>query len=227
MSDNGRSSGMAHVPGGGMNEEYARNTFVTNSLAAGVASLDADDTYTATIGLLNIFNTGVPSGAENFKNLLILPRKIQLTAKAANDNATDMYLHFYLDQKDRYSTGGTTLVPNATNSASTNGFARKTAGARVEFGELTLAAASSSDEVLIWQARVAVGVMAIDDQITINFAMGDEHYTTGEESSGIVLPPVFIGQGANLSVHLVATSQTADPKFMLAMWHEEYGNASG
>ena len=215
---------MFQFENGDFNTFPARNTFVALSAEAGLASLDAATAYAATAACFNIFNQSTMSSKPN---VLIKPRLLRLTAKAVNTGGTDFRLHFFVDKIDRWSSGGTELTPVAamgTMGAATTVLVRRTSQAKIYAGELTLAAAS--DAKCIGRVLVKNEIFAANEQIEIWFgaplAAGID--TAGLFRTATVVVPVILGQGDNLSIHEVAASQTADPKFQYELWYDEEGH---
>ena len=219
---NKSQSGMFHVSGGDMNSGYIRNTFSAISAEAGLASTDSPTSYSATVGLMNIFNQAASAGDYN---VIIHPRMLNLVAKSANTSATDFRLHFYRDTADRYSSGGTELTPAVTSFDDSASYANHTAKARINAGLLALGAAGSDEEAL-WRAMCKDEVFAAGEGLTILWGgpLGGSIDSAAFNNNVIVVPPMPIGRGQNLSIHEVAASQAADPKFQFQFWFEEHGH---
>ena len=217
--------GPFHAPGGDLNSPRALNTFFAFTAETGQASKAAATAYAATSGLINIYNRGRSSTASPDNNIVV-PRMIRLTAKAANTSATDFRLHMYLDDGDRYVSGGAALTPVTFAHDEPATYADRVPKARINVGDLTLAAATGSVKKLgHFHARSAV--FAIGDQVEIWFgtAPSASSDSANLDRTVIVVPPVFIGRNQNLSIHEVAASQAAGISPLIEVWFEEYGTA--
>ena len=217
-------SGMFHLPGGDMNASYVRNTFVALSAEAGLASLDAATTYSATAACFNCWNQTRAADTSN-QNVIIIPRLLRLTAKAVNTTASDMRFHIVLDNTNRYSSGGTELTPVTTSDDEPTAFVDYTPKAKIYAGELTLAAASAAK--IIARVLASVTILAANDVIELWFGtpQGGSMDGTGQTRTVITVAPVVIGRNQNMSVHEVATAQAADPKFQYEFWYEEHNHS--
>ncbi len=220
MGQGNNASGVFHAQGGDLNTWPARNTFVSNSVVTGVASLATATAYSETVGNINIHNSARTSAGENH---IVIPRMIQLTALAVNTGANLSYLHFYIDNATRWSSGGTELTPNTTSFDEASEFSDFTPKATVHVGDLTLSAATE-DEKKIKTVQANIVIMAIGDVINIWFGAGPGSDAIGEEVSNIIVPPVFLGRNQNLSIHWSAASQSDDPLFIYHIHHEEVGH---
>jgi hypothetical protein len=180
--------------------------YATNATpGTGIASKDAPTSFSATAGILNIYNSASTSAGDN---QYVIPVYIRLTATTANTSATNFRLVGSLDVIDRYSSGGTALTGASTSADTRTGYASRTPKATIYAGELTLAAASSAKRV--FNTYVSQAVLTADESLEIWF---------GEAPSGSlgdnvkVVPPVWIGRGCSLAIHEIAASQAADPAF--------------
>ena len=186
----------------------------------GIASTDAPTSFSATVGLINIYNAADPANGEHHR---VIPIGICLRALAVNTGATSFVLIGYEDNINRYSSGGTALTENNLYMTSQTGWTTRTAKAAVHFGVLTLAAASASVKK-VFNQQISDVIYAADDTVMIWFGEG----ATGENGNrnNIVLPPIYLGPGGNLSIHELAASQSADPGFEVDIWWAETGHDS-
>ncbi len=205
-------------------QEYFRDSvFVATNPTpgTGIASKADATSRSATTGLMNIFNGAKTDGTEPYT---IMPVMLRLTAKAANTSAADFRLSLYLDNINRYSSGGSAITEVSPRISAVSGFTAPTSKATIHFGALTLNAAGS--EVLIDSPNVAEDVMVIDDVSTIWWGVGPQGVGTGSmESADVVVPPMWIEPGGNLSIHEFAGSMTADPEFEFTFVYIERDNA--
>ena len=213
-------SGAFHVDGaGGFNTSPSVNSFTAISAEAGLASKDAPTSYSATAALVNIFNQS-RSGTGGKR--VIIPRKLELRVNSVNTSATDFRLHFFRDDIDRWSSGGTELTGYPLSGGEDADFKHASVQARVDVGELTLASAGTLERV-IWRTYAADTILAAQEMITIVWgATGEIPHAADHDFLVVHVPPMWIGPGYNLSIHEVAAAQAADPKFQFNLWWEEH-----
>ena len=212
-------SGMFHAGGAlGLNSYPAVNSFTAISAEAGIASRANNQAYSATAACMNIYNQ---SRDNEGGRRVIIPRKLELIAQDGNDNGTDIRLHFYRDNSNR-RTGGGTLLTNVPLAGSENDdFVQIAAQAQIYVGDLTLAAAGSLERVL-WRTVAKNELLVENDKITVLWgADGDNSVIAASELTVITVPPMWIGPGKNLSIHDIGTAQTVDPQWQYNFWYEE------
>ena len=206
-------------------EALSRSTFVATNPTpgTGIASLAASTSRSATVALMNVFNGAATNGTEPY---VIRPVYLRLMANAAASSATACYLSIYLDEVQRYSTGGSAITEQALIQSAEADFTDPTSKATIHFGLLTLDGAT--DENLVANVRAQDGALAIDDVITLWFGDGAASGggTTMIESADIVVPPMFIRPGAGMSIHQWGASQTNDPEFEFEFFYIEKPNAN-
>lgn len=209
--------GFLYDGGQGMNSYPARQTYTACSAEAGIASKDAPTAFSATAACVNIFNTA--SAAAD--NRVIVPRKLELLVRAANSNATDFRLHFFIDKGRRWASVGTLLVNFPMSGSEDSRHAHEAGKAEVYVGELTLSAATASERV-IWRSWVQNEIFVAQDKITVVFGSDTEELQAADPEMTVAhVPPMFIGPGYNLSIHEVSAAMTADPKFCYQLWWDE------
>jgi len=186
----------------------------------GIASLAAATAFSATAGLMNIFNSATLQQGN-----VIRPVLLRLMCTTANTSAANYRLAMYLDSANRWSSGGSAIteVPVVDEGASGTSFVEPTSKATIYFGLLVLAAATDAN--LITHVNVAEDVMVANDVINIWFGCGPSGGLGGAmEQVDVVVPPVWIKPGANLSIHEFAASQSDDPEFEFEFWYIETPN---
>ncbi len=218
----GGDSGMFHGGAGDLNAYPARGTFAAISAEAGIASKAIPTTYAATSALMTIYNTSLSSDG-NDNNRVLKPRLLTLTANTVNTGATDLRLHFYMDNKDRRSSGGTELTAQSTSFSDSSGYADVTPKAEIFFGDIT-AHAAGSDEKVLWRSYVKDEIFAIGESVTIVFGANGPGQidTAGLADMVRVVPPMVIGPGQTLIIHeVISGAQSVDADFQVNFWYEE------
>ncbi|HEC61556.1 MAG TPA: hypothetical protein ENI27_04810 [bacterium] len=205
-------------------EAYERSAFVATNPTpgTGIASLAASTSRSATVAFMNVFNGAATNGTEPY---VIRPVYLRLMVNSAASSAVNAYISGYLDQVQRYDTGGSAITEQALVQSGEPDFTDPTSKAIIHFGLLTLDEAT--DENLVLNCRLHDGAMAVDDVFTIWFGSGPSGGGTGNmESSDQVVSPLFVRPGANLSLHQWGASQTADPEWEFDFLYIERPNAS-
>ncbi len=211
--------GMFHADGPlGLNSYPALNSYTAISAEAGIASRANNQAYSATAACMNIYNQ---SRDNQGGRRVIIPRKLELIAQDGNDNGTDIRIHFYRDDINRRTGGGTELSPIPLASSENDDFVQIAAKAKIWVGDLTLAAAGSTERVL-WRTIVKNEIQVENDKIVIVWgADGDNSVVAASEVTITNIPPMWIGPGKNLSIHDVGAAQTVDPQWQYNFWWEE------
>lgn len=201
----------------------SRSVFVATNptTGTGIASTAAATSRSPTVGLLNVFNGADTATGTN----IIIPVYLRLMATTANSNATNFRLAFYTDSANRYSSGGSAITEVECVDSGQSDYTAPTSDATIHFGVLTLAAAT--DEQLIAHPMVAKTILAASDVIEVYFGIGPsvETSTASEahlERTQVVIPPVWLLPGANLSVHEFGASQTVDAEFEFEFCYIDY-----
>lgn len=187
----------------------------------GIVSKDAPTSYSATSALMTIYNSATVAAGNNH---WIIPMWLRLTATTANTNATNLRLIGNIDDKDRYSSGGTALTTALSSLTSTSvdtrdNYAQRTPKATIWFGDLTTNAVGTING-RVFSTMVSQAVLTADETVEIHF--GENH---GSQADNIkVVPPVWIGRGSSLVIHEMAAAQSADPAFEVEFCYIEHGH---
>jgi len=211
--------GMFHADGAlGLGSYPAVNSYTAISAEAGIASRANNQSYSATAACMNIFNQ---SSDDEGGRRVIIPRKLELIAQDGNDNGTDIRLHFYRDNIDRWSSGGTELTPYPLAGSENDDFVQIAAKAKIYVGDLTLATAGSLERCL-WRTIAKNEILVENDKITVLWgASGENSVVAASEFTVVTVPPMWIGPGKNLSIRDVGAAQTVDPQWQYNFWWEE------
>jgi len=199
-----------------------KSTFVATNPTpeTGIASTDDTVAFSATAGLMNIYN-----GATNAQGNWIRPLHLKLRATAVNTSASDFQIQFNRDIINRWSSGGSAITEvSSFGNTDISDTTLPTSKATIYFGALVLAAASSS--VLLGHEIVSDTIFAANDQINIIFDYGPEagYNVDAVEVSNFYIGPMAIGPGHNLSLHAWGNSMAADPAFEFRLVYAEYPN---
>ena len=218
---------IASNPKGFTDEALSRSTFVATNPTPGTGIAMQDDSVarSAVLAMMNVFNS-----ADSLLNefYVIIPVWLKLQASAANTTADDGSLDIYLDQVDRYTSGGTTITPQALIQSAEADFVDPTTKATINFGELVTAGAT--DENLVAHVNVATAVLTVDDLIELYW--GDAPGSGGRDGTlvrgpgSFSVPPMWIRAGANMSLHWYGANQAADPGFEFEFFYVEKPNAN-
>ncbi len=207
-------------------EALSRSTFIANNPTpgTGIASADAATAFSATVGLLNVFNAAATNGTEPY---VIRPVWLKLFGGAVNTTASEANVTFILDEANRWSSGGTAITEQALIQSAEPDWTDPTSKATIYFGELTLAAATDANQV--GHVKISKVILVADDHIDIYWgggAPGGRDGTMLRGPGSFEVPPVWIRPGANLSCHWWATAQAADPAFEFEFFYVESPNAN-
>jgi hypothetical protein len=180
-----------------------------------IATKDAPTAFSATAGMLSIHNAA--TAATN----VIIPRHIVLKATTANTSATDFKIHGYLDDINRYSSGGSELSEVNSYHTSDSNYTDVASVATTYFGDLTLAAAN--DAKRLFKRQLSEDVLAAEEQLEIFFYFPDEFMALQNLANNQVAIPAFgIGYGCTFTMHEEAESQSADPAFDVELHYIDY-----
>lgn len=203
-----------------LRNRYFVGTILSSSIRGATAINAAPTAYAATEAMMTIFNS---ASTTTEKGYYIIPDYIQLECTVAAASATDFRIAAYLDDTNRYSSGGTVLTHAVTTPHL--GVTDNTPKCTSYFGDLTAAAASDTEFVFERQLHHAAASTAneIGDVYNIRFAHGAESggsYDASVESERTVtVPPVYIPPGYTLVLHPLATSAASTP----AQFKVEFG----
>ncbi len=209
------------------NKAGARSTFMATNPTpgTGIASLATATSRSETVALLHVFNNAdATDGTEPY---VIHPIRLRLMATTANTSGASFRLSLYTDIINRYSSGGTTITPVETIASGEANWAAPSTKAVINFGLLTLVAAS--DENLVESQLVQKTVLADMDIIDVYF--GDMPGTGGLdgthlEGNGFLFPAIHIRPGASFHIADIAPSATDDAEFEFEFWYAENPHAA-
>lgn len=180
-----------------------------------IATKDAPTAFSATAGMLSIHNSA--SSATN----ILIPRHIVLKATTANTSATDFKIHGYLDDIDRYSSGGSELTAVNSYHTSNSSYTDVATTGEIYFGDLTLA--SANDAKRLFKRQLSEAVLAAEEQLEIFFYFPDEGPALQNLANNQVAIPAFgIGYGCTFTMHEEAESQAADAAFDVELHYIDY-----
>ena len=188
--------------------------FVCNNGQTGVAS-PTGTTFSATAGLLNIFNTDSYSNPNAKRVHLDYAALITTAAGSFASAGVNLQIAVTLDNNDRYSSGGSDIT---SNIVSPNMDLSPKSVAKVRFGALTLTAASSSARTIcglrILRPVVSTTVAdVVGEQKVLNFG-GVEANLNGSitvanaNNIPLALPCISIGPQQSLNVHFIMNGTT-------------------
>ena len=198
---------------------YASNPTVGTGI-----TLTANTTaYSAVLGMMNIYNSATPNSVSPQVEWIV-PIALQLRATQANTSGTSYHLTGYLDVGTRYSSGGSAITPVTTALSGVTGYTARTSKATIHFGALTIAAATASEKK-VFDLQVSDVVFAADDTVWVVF--GGENVADGAGNAYLVpAPPVWIGPGANLSIHEWSPSASDDAAWTFNFYYAEFPSSS-
>lgn len=209
-------------------EGLSRSAFVATNPTPGTGVLTFDDTvaFSATKGMMNIFNAAATDGTEPY---VIIPVWLKLFGGAANSNGVQFNLAFHLDNGGtRYSSGGSAITEVELIQSAEADFVAPTSKATIHFGVLTLAAATDSN--LVANLMIAKATLVADDHIEIYWGDspggGGRDGTVHRGPGPFTVPPMWIRPGANLSIHDWVPSQTVSADFEFEFFFIEKPNAN-
>ncbi len=142
----------------------------------------------------------------------VYPLSLKLLCTAAPTSATFWQMSMRLDSIQRYTSGGSTIVPQNPNSA-VGGNSR----ALIYFGAITAAAASAGAR-LVANAMVSPTIPLVKDTMVIEFgnSNADVSYmnTASVNSTRVInVPPIVIAPGYSLVIGMFGTSNAGAPSF--------------
>ncbi len=216
--------GFLHSGDGGLATHPANRSYTAISVAAGIDMTANTQAYSATAGIINIWNQS--RVANPSRNVVIIPRKIDLTVMQVNTSATDYFIDFYRDTSNRWASGGTLLTANNTAFDEPDDFPSPASVAQIYIGALVLSGAGDLERVM-WRSMPKSAIGIAGERITILFGSdGIPHDEVNTDVTGVDavvhVPPIWLGRNQNLSIHGYGTSMTNDPKFKVQVWYEEF-----
>ena len=201
--------------------------YVTNGTAnTGIVITSLASSFAATKGFLNVYNSASATASPG-QNQWIIPIFLRMRATRANTGASRFTVIGSLDNKDRYSSGGsglsTLVVVPALDTAT--GYASRAAKATIKFGSLTLAAASTSVK-RVMNMQLTTNVAAAHDTLEIWFgpAFGPSTFASGKHTVRYA-SMIWIGRGCSLALHnTTAGNQSQDIKPEVEFYYAEMGH---
>lgn len=204
---------------------YEKSVFTFNNPTPGTGiALNADPTaISQTEMALIIDNVKTEAVASSASNKTVRVESIKLTCTAAGTGATKARLAFYLDNQNRYSSGGTELT--AVNSTAGDGYESRSAVSRVYFGDLTAVGASSNlkfiGSELIKSDTTAAPCFVVDDVFRFS-TFGNNGSNNVYDSAGVAdnrfnLPYITIKPGGSLLVAPLFPNQSAAASFEISV----------
>ena len=189
----------------------------------GIASKEAPTAYSATAGLLSVYNSELQDAPTGTNGAIhVWPDKLSLTATQHNTGASGLRFVGMLDKPgaSRWSSGGTALTSNQRYRTKRSGYVERTAKAQIYFGDLTLTAETDAD--CVFDEMVSNDVLAINDVIELCFGGGGpKSFTSGVYS--IPIQAFTIAPGCTLTIHPVSLLQTQDAAFTVSFYTFEWG----
>lgn len=158
---------------------------------------------------LMIIQNGYAAGANNPN---IYPLSLKILVTSAPTSATFWQMSLRLDSTQRYTSGGSTIVPVNPNSA-----VGANSRANIYFGAITAAAASAGAR-LVANAMVNPTIPVVKDTQIINFGNPNSDISIGNivtvnKTNVINVPPIVIAPGYSLVIGAWGTSNAAAPAF--------------
>ena len=143
-----------------------------------------------------------------------------MTCTAPGTAATRARLHFKLDNKNRYTSGGTELTAKSTSYEVSDNYADRVPKAKVYFGDLTASDESSAKPictVLLRNNTQAAPCFTEDDTFFMSYDSINGFAQDGAASPVVnatfKIPFINIGPQSSLIVHPLFEAQTAASSF--------------
>ena len=141
----------------------------------------------------------------------LYPQFLNLHETVVSTSGARVQFTFYVDNVNRYTSGGTALTINNANSGSTLG-----SGAVINVGAIVSPAASAKKLIdhVVFRGTIDV----VEDQYEFVFASAGAGTSTGSRAATVsdfskTLPPVAIAPGHSLGMHQWAASQVNAPTY--------------
>ena len=202
--------------------------FVATALSSSVqAKLDGNATptvYTATEALMTIHNSA-SSTDSSVNNVYVVPDYVRMKCTTTDTGSTDLRILGYLDNINRYSSGGTVLTHSSTSLNSISGYTSRTPKCTIYAGDVTATAVGTTSNYMFTRTLSEVAAqpsVELGDDFTISFGTAQEGsflYSDAIETQVTVhVPLIWIGPGCTLTLHPLSTA--ADTLFR---WEIEVG----
>lgn len=203
-------------------------TYNNPTVGTGIA-LNADPTaISATEAALIVDNSANRLNGDNHH---VIIDYIKLTCTAAGTGATKARLALYIDNINRYSSGGTELTGRSTSYDTSSSYTDRTPKGKVYFGDLTATAASSAKHVgtiLLKSDTEAAPCFVVDDSFFISHFVEPSFQQDGATnpvvSAKFKVPYTVLGPGASLIVAPLFPSQSAASSFEIEVATIEKGH---
>jgi hypothetical protein len=188
--------------------------FTANNAQTGVATAAAPTSYSATNPFVMIANTASPS-VPNSPRIYI--DYLTLLATAAGTGGASLQVAIYIDNIQRYTSGGTALTPVKANSAG------NASVAQIYAGNITAAAAGLQARTIVGNRYLKGAIPVAGDTYTLQSGSVDAVTTFGVSTILFSLqniPPVVINPGETALVHLWLPSQAGASSYApeLSWW---------
>lgn len=215
--------------GTALSESY----FVAQVMSSGnpaATAINADPTAWAdTEVCMSVYNSGLSSAGSH---VYIIPDFLKLQCTVVGDDSTDFYLRFVLDNKDRYSSGGTALTSKSTSIDLRTGYTNRTPKATIYFGDITANAASAEQDIDTVLVKLVAAEQAQEVGDVFYFKFGAAPQALGGMLQGTApgfymypLPPVWIGRGCSMVVRPFETAAaTTAAQFRISFGYYEVGH---
>src|SRR3990167_2912936 len=198
----------------GSREVYVASKVVTGTFACDPIVIAAAPTeYSTTEATLIITNTATHKGmsTSHDNKQYVHPLYIRMAVNTISSAAARVQYVSYLDNTNRYSSGGTALTSVSTYVDSRANWQSRTPKALVYFGAIT-AAAESTEDLQVGVGLIKDATMVVGDVYEIRFdgsgvgnianlndATNGGHYSVNHM-------PVHIGPGCSYLLHLILPS---------------------
>lgn len=202
----------------GLADEGSYFVATNPTVATGIAGIAAADGYSAIETLLLLHNTSTESEA-----VRIYLDSLELQCTVVDTNGTDVRFDHHIDSTDRFSSGGTNIVPvspNMDSSASAKG--------RLRFGAVVSTAASTGVRYLGGRQLSSTDLVANDLMVftyggSSSFSQQAANLT--EEATlarifQVACPPVVLGPGDSylFTINCASQSGAATWTFNCSWW---------
>lgn len=184
--------------------------FTCNNAQTGLATAAAPTAFSATNPFLIIYNPSRPS--DDFAQRIYIDY-INLLNTAPGTTGTSLQMAITRDNGNRYTSGGTELTLNITNTGPTS----QASIAKIYAGNLTASAATASAKTLIGNRFLKGAIPVIGDQYTTRFgatSLADSITISTIMANVQNLPPIVLGSDESLLVHLWLPGQAAASSYI-------------
>lgn len=204
-------------------------TYNNPTVGTGVA-LNADPTVIAANEAAVIIDNSASRSSE--ENHHVILDYIKMTCTVSGANMTKARLAFYIDNINRYSSGGTELTGKSSSYDTLSGYADRTPKGKVYVGDLTAAAANSAK-------HIGTVLLRNDTQTAPCFTVDDVYFLShfvepGFEQDAATAPVIYkkekipyivLGPGSSLIIApLFPNAATTPPQFEFEIATVEKGH---